>query len=296
MASAAPSSCLHDRARRCLLIAAALVAVGAHPGSAWAGLPTPTPTTPVVAPTQPTSTVTTTVQSATAPVSSSLPSAPVAPATPSVPAPAAPAPVAKAVEQATRAASAVTAPVTTAARVTRSLPRPTKVVAEAAGTVKQLDSVASANVEAGAAAVARTARTVGASSHGTAPATSRNALPKPAAPVGHVRQPHRPQALLDQRGPVELLTPAHVSTDRVQPATTAPRAPAAPDREGPGPLPGPTQGPASSVAPTAATGAAVLAALLLGFVLAIPNAGRWLRPALALGLSPVTVLPADRPG
>jgi len=32
------------------------------------------------------------------------------------------------------------------------------------------------------------------------------------------------------------------------------------------------------------------------FLLAIPSAVRWLRPALALGMSPVYVAPGDRPG
>lgn len=61
------------------------------------------------------------------------------------------------------------------------------------------------------------------------------------------------------------------------------------------PLPGfPTAG----LAVGASGGGVVLlfAALLLTLMLAIPNAGRWLRPALALGLRPAFVSPGDRPG
>jgi hypothetical protein len=88
--------------------------------------------------------------------------------------------------------------------------------------------------------------------------------------------------------------PSSVPVSHAQPAS-APRAPAAPERRAPGPLPGPTGAPAFGSA-SSVGGNAVLIALLLGFVLAIPNVGRWLRPTLALGLSPVTLSPPARPG
>jgi hypothetical protein len=58
--------------------------------------------------------------------------------------------------------------------------------------------------------------------------------------------------------------------------------------------------PGFSVAAASGGGAAAaltaFAALLLAFLLVIPNAGRWLRPVLALGLSPAYVALGDRPG
>jgi hypothetical protein len=47
---------------------------------------------------------------------------------------------------------------------------------------------------------------------------------------------------------------------------------------------------------TSAGGGLLFALLLFGFLLVIPNAVRWLRPALALGLSPAYVALGDRPG
>src|SRR5438477_290788 len=88
--------------------------------------------------------------------------------------------------------------------------------------------------------------------------------------------------------------PSSAPVSQAQPAS-APRAPAAPERRAPGPLPGPTGAPAFGSA-SSVGGSAVLIALLLGFVLAIPNAGRWLRPTLARGLSPVTLSPPPPPG
>jgi hypothetical protein len=60
------------------------------------------------------------------------------------------------------------------------------------------------------------------------------------------------------------------------------------------PIPGFT----SAAASGGGAGGALMAfaALLLAFLLVIPNAGRWLRSVLALGLSPAYVALSDRPG
>ena len=60
----------------------------------------------------------------------------------------------------------------------------------------------------------------------------------------------------------------------------------------------PFPGAASAGAAGSAPGGSLLAfaALLFGFLLVIPNAVRWLRPALAHGLSPAYVAIGDRPG
>jgi hypothetical protein len=66
----------------------------------------------------------------------------------------------------------------------------------------------------------------------------------------------------------------------------------------PGDLPrAPLVDSASAVAGSTAGGSLLaFAFLLFGFLLVIPNAVRWLRPALALGLSPAYVAIGDRPG
>jgi hypothetical protein len=51
-----------------------------------------------------------------------------------------------------------------------------------------------------------------------------------------------------------------------------------------------------SLMTSAAGGILLFGLLAFLFVLAIPNAVRWLRPAVALGLSPAFVAPSDRPG
>jgi hypothetical protein len=70
----------------------------------------------------------------------------------------------------------------------------------------------------------------------------------------------------------------------------------------PGRLPRPpspddqSSSPLGSAGGTGGAGGAIFAALLLGFLLVTPNAGRWLRSVLALGLSPAYVAPGERPG
>jgi hypothetical protein len=60
------------------------------------------------------------------------------------------------------------------------------------------------------------------------------------------------------------------------------------------PLPGFAQ--AGAAGSTAGGSLLAFALLLSGFLLVIPNAVRWLRPALALGLSPAYLAIGDRPG
>jgi hypothetical protein len=60
------------------------------------------------------------------------------------------------------------------------------------------------------------------------------------------------------------------------------------------PLPGFT--PAGTSGSAFGGGLLAFAILLFSFLLVIPNAVRWLRPALALGLSPAYVAIGDRPG
>src|SRR5919108_180635 len=84
------------------------------------------------------------------------------------------------------------------------------------------------------------------------------------------------------------------SQPAVRATTSAPaknaRAPGLPR----GPLP---QVPLSGTAGASGSGGVVpFAALTFAILLAIPNAVRWLRAALALGLSPAYVAPGDRPG
>jgi hypothetical protein len=120
----------------------------------------------------------------------------------------------------------------------------------------------------------------------------RTARPKSARPAAHQHVLGSAPAQWDRTSVPNLVPVPFMPAEHT---ASVPRAPAAPDRKGPGAPPGPTNGPAFGSAPSTA-GSAILIAFLLGFVLAIPNAGRWLRPALALGLSPVTVSPADDPG
>jgi hypothetical protein len=64
------------------------------------------------------------------------------------------------------------------------------------------------------------------------------------------------------------------------------------------PLPAPPPGSSLLAALGALGGGGLIlfALLAFGFLLAIPNAVRWLRPASALGLSPTYVALRDRPG
>jgi hypothetical protein len=61
------------------------------------------------------------------------------------------------------------------------------------------------------------------------------------------------------------------------------------------PLPGPPTG-LSAGSGSASTGGALFLGLLLGFILAFPNVCRWLRRAVALGLTPVMLDARARPG
>jgi hypothetical protein len=81
-----------------------------------------------------------------------------------------------------------------------------------------------------------------------------------------------------------LYAPARASGGTRSPLPDLPRAP--------------FPGAASAGAAGSAPGGSLLAfaALLFGFLLVIPNAVRWLRPALAHGLSPAYVAIGDRPG
>jgi hypothetical protein len=75
----------------------------------------------------------------------------------------------------------------------------------------------------------------------------------------------------------------------VQAATPEPSAP---------PVPHFPPGAGLDAALASASGGALVIFGLLAFalLLAIPNAVRWLRPAVALGLTPAYVAPSDRPG
>jgi hypothetical protein len=138
------------------------------------------------------------------------------------------------------------------------------------------------------------------SGHAALPTTT------PAQPPAHSRAPaptahpakHHPQPAPRVKSLPNALSStaafAAPTTGRANPAGSAAHAPAAPRRNDRLPLPAPLNGLVSGSA--SSTGTALVLAILLAFVLAAPNAGRWLRPALALGLSPVTLSPDDAPG
>ena len=94
----------------------------------------------------------------------------------------------------------------------------------------------------------------------------------------------------------ELALGRSVPSSAAIPPERTERAGRAPSR-----VPGPTpQSAPSSGSAAAGSGSGfapvIFFVLLLSFALAIPNAGRWLRPDVALRLSPAYVAPGDRPG
>ena len=265
-----------------------------------------------------------------------LPSAPSAPAAPSPPATAATAAassagenataaVAATVETATEASSAATTPVAnTLENAAAKTPATTAPVVEATSrTLTRATSTVGRAVASGTRLVPNVTGTVAGTvteqrvratapevvrhNSGSAPiradAHSSPRLVPTAAVTAQAPDRARAGAPTAREVPVSVQTQlVRVTTFSAPPLATFERRPSAsgpappgPDDDAPAPLPSPTNGTAFGSAPSSG-GAGVLIALLLGFVLAIPNAGRWLRPALALGLSPRTVSPVDRPG
>lgn len=75
------------------------------------------------------------------------------------------------------------------------------------------------------------------------------------------------------------------------PNRSSPRVPQPPSK-----LPLPGSGLLTTLGGASGGGLLLFGLLCLAFLLAIPKAVRWLRPAVALGLSPAYVAPSDRPG
>jgi hypothetical protein len=319
MDSAATSSLSSSRARRWLLVVVTLAALGAHPGLAHAtGLPGAPE--PVTAPAQavPSATATAAVQAPAAPVQSAASTvtttaaAATSTATTAVPtvASAATSTAGQAVSTATAAAAPVTTTVATTATaatapITTSANKAVgAVTGHATQTVGAITSTAAGTVDA----VNRAPGKAAAQDRATTPDAAPPTQPTPAArtaarPPQTAKRVHANHRRLVARRPKSFQSDLSSTAAFAMPASSGshaaastPRAAAAQNRDGNVPLPGPLGGLLSGNSPPAGTGGAVLVALLLGFVLAAPYAGRWLRPALALGLSPVTLSPDDSPG
>jgi uncharacterized membrane protein len=113
---------------------------------------------------------------------------------------------------------------------------------------------------------------------------AQTAPPRGATPVSHART--RPAEDFFEGG----LARASAIPSDTRPASPTPRLP-----NSPLPLPGAGLLGASSAA-GGGGGGLLFGLLVFAFLLAIPNAVRWLRTALALGLSPAYVAIGDRPG
>jgi hypothetical protein len=208
---------------------------------------------------------------------------------------------ANAVTGATQAAAAPAVSATTST-VTAAKGTATKTVEHVSRSLPKANPVVSGAVETATRAVTHAV--------GSVPAPQRSTSSPAAATttVRIVRAPHqsgRRRLSASPRKRTNLTRPAQfVAPLSATPAPTwtgtGPQLGAlhAPNRPGhpPPPVPGPTTSAPAAGAASGSSGGGLLAALLLVFILAVPNAGRWLRPALALGLTPVTISPGDRPG
>jgi hypothetical protein len=122
-------------------------------------------------------------------------------------------------------------------------------------------------------------------------AATRPVAPTP--PEAHgVRAAHRPVAVVAPR--VSHRFEAPISAERIAPAAKRASAPASNLPPSLPPIPGASFG--GALAGSSSTTVLLFGLLGFLFLLVIPNAVRWLRTVLALGLSPAYVALSDRPG
>jgi hypothetical protein len=249
-------------------------ASGETPGVAHAGLPVPVSVpTPVAATTEQ---VGSRVSSASSVIRGTTEAAAVATNEATASVAAAAAPVADVTATATE----------TVQHVSQSLPSASQVAGDALTTRER---VASRPVATPPPAQRPTAPPV------TAPVASNRAQPIASWPSGRTAQAHSPaprrKAWPATRTSVShparldgvLVTAPVPSAGNVgrQPVGSRPAARSV--RHHTPPLPGPTTGPGVGTVPGQPGGGGLFAALLLGFVLAVPYAGRWLRPRRLTG-------------
>lgn len=275
------SSASSSRLRARLVKAAVGTALGlfiwAHAGIARAGSPVPAPTVPPVS-TPAAGPVASTAAQTTSAVTGT----------------------ANAVTGATQAAAAPAVSATTST-VTAAKTTATKTVERVSRSLPKANPVVSGAVE--------TATRVATHAVGSGPASQRSTS-SPAAATSTARIVRAPQRVARRlsaspRKRTNLTRPARFVVPLVATPTPTwtgtrpqPGASHAVNRPGhpPPPLPGPTTGAPSASAASGSSVGGLLAALLFLFILAVPNAGRWLRPALALGLTPVMLDGRARPG
>ena len=315
------SAAIGTRLGRLLVLGAAMVVAVAFADVAHAGDLLGTPAAPTVtATTQPVAAATQPVTQAAAPVTSAAEPTPSAPA----PTPALPTSSASTVtDTAKQTVSAATSTVTQTASATTSTVK--SAANDVTSAARPLVETATDAVASASAPVLRTAtditkptvNRIASTSHDTQPLlAARSPASTPSAPSAPLAgRPSSPAIVVTTLG-----STAHRAATHPTPAPTRPRsslrndmffgstatssATSSPSRQystprvprPPPKLPLPDSGLLTSLGGASAGGLLLVGLLCLAFLLTIPNAVRWLRPAVALGLSPAYVAPGDRPG